>query len=75
MESQRISPDVFTYSALINGLCKESRLDEANGLFDEMCGIGLVPNGVTFTTLIDGQCKDGKLDLALRNFQMMKDQG
>ena len=50
-------------------------MDEGSLLFDEMCGRGLVPNGVTFTTLIDGQCKGGKVDLALKNFQMMLAQG
>ena len=51
---QKIRPDIVTYSALMNGLCKEGRLEEASKLFEEMKGMGLFPDGVIFTTLIDG---------------------
>ncbi|KAJ6382659.1 hypothetical protein OIU77_031151 [Salix suchowensis] len=72
MEEFRVFPDVFTYySALIDGLCKECRLDDANLFFSEMCDRGLVPNGVTFITLINGQCKSGRVDLASEIYQQM----
>ncbi|KAJ6739393.1 PENTATRICOPEPTIDE REPEAT-CONTAINING PROTEIN-RELATED, partial [Salix koriyanagi] len=72
MEEFRVFPDVFTYySALIDGLCKECRLDDANLFFSEMCDRGWVPNGVTFITLINGQCKSGRVDLALEIYQQM----
>ena len=71
MQEFRVFPDVFTYSALIDGLCKECRWDDANLFFSEMCDRGLVPNGVTFPTLINGRCKIGRVDLALEIYQQM----
>lgn len=46
MEEVGIYPDAFTYSVLINGLCKESRLHNAKELFEEMFNKGLIPNDV-----------------------------
>jgi pentatricopeptide repeat protein len=39
MITKRISPNVVTFSALINGFCIAGQLKEAFGLFHEMNGI------------------------------------
>ena len=61
MEDINVSLNAYTYSVLINGFCKNSRLDDANLLFDEMCDRGLVPNDVIFTNSIDGNCRHGRV--------------
>ena len=71
MEESNVSPDVFSYSVLINGLCKDGRLDNANQLFDEMCVRELIPNEVTFTTLMNGHCRSGRIGLAMEIYQQM----
>ena len=50
-------PTVDTYSALIAGLCKSSRLLEAGQLIINMLERGLCPNEAIYTTLINGHCK------------------
>ncbi|KAI3954198.1 hypothetical protein MKW98_018022 [Papaver atlanticum] len=62
MSERRVSPDVITYSVLIDGLCKDNRMEEANQMLDEMCVRGLVPNDVTYTTLIGGHCKQHNIE-------------
>ncbi|KAE8701990.1 putative pentatricopeptide repeat-containing protein [Hibiscus syriacus] len=54
---------------------KESRLDDANELFNEMCTRGLIPNGFIFTSLIDGMCKNGRTDLAIRMYRLFLKKG
>ncbi|KAL9269617.1 Pentatricopeptide repeat-containing protein [Drosera capensis] len=44
-------PDVVTYSAIVNGLCKGGRLDDAVVLFREMEDMETQPNHVTYTPL------------------------
>ena len=51
------SPNVFSYNILINGYCKNKRIDEARSLFDEMSNKGVAPNVVTYSTLIGGFCE------------------
>ncbi|KAK0577923.1 hypothetical protein LWI29_002386 [Acer saccharum] len=50
-------PDSITYGALISGLCKESKLDEACQLYETMIDKGLSPCEVTRMTLAYEYCK------------------
>ena len=54
MVERGCSPNVVSYNTLINGFCKEKRIDEAMNLFHEMSNKGVTPNVVTFSTLIGG---------------------
>ena len=54
-----ISPNVYTYSALIDSLCKEEKTQEAESLFRLMTKKGVQPDVVTFNSLISFWCKSG----------------
>ena len=71
ISDRNICPNVVTYSALINGLCKEGKLQEASKLFYEMSHINICPSVVTYNVLIDGLGKEGKLDEARKIFYEM----
>ena len=49
-------PNVISYAALIHGLCKEGRLQEADKVLEEMSEKDVVPNVVTYNTLIHALC-------------------
>lgn len=61
MVEQGVTPDVVSYNALINGLCKTSRVSEAMLLYDEMLTKGCHPDEVTFKLIIGGLLQEKKL--------------
>ncbi|XP_010533283.2 PREDICTED: pentatricopeptide repeat-containing protein At1g62910-like [Tarenaya hassleriana] len=50
--------------ALLNGLIKNGKLEEARIKFDEILGLGLVPDVVTYNIMLHGLCKSKKLSEA-----------
>ncbi|XP_012078862.1 pentatricopeptide repeat-containing protein At1g06710, mitochondrial [Jatropha curcas] len=68
-------PNVFTYGALIDGLCKAHKVKEARDLLEAMSVEGCEPNQIIYDALIDGFCKVGKLDEAQEVFTKMLDCG
>ncbi|KAK4742846.1 hypothetical protein SAY87_000847 [Trapa incisa] len=68
-------PNVFTYGALVDGLCKVHRVKEACELLDAMKIVGCEPNHIVYDALIDGFCKLGRLDEAQEVFAKMSQQG
>uniref|UniRef100_A0A2P2JI14 Pentatricopeptide repeat-containing protein n=1 Tax=Rhizophora mucronata TaxID=61149 RepID=A0A2P2JI14_RHIMU len=65
MMKRGIVPNITTYNALINGLCKAGNLERAQRLFNKLHLKGLTPNVVTYNILIDGYCKSGNTREAL----------
>lgn len=57
MNDHGCTPDSITYGALISGLCKGFKLDEAHRLYDTMIDKGLSPCEVTRVTLAYEYCK------------------
>lgn len=68
-------PNVFTYGALVDGLCKAHRVKEARELLDAMQMVGCQPNHIVYDALIDGFCKLGRLDEAQEVFAKMSECG
>lgn len=68
-------PNVFTYGALVDGLCKAYQVKEARDLLKSMSVEGCEPNHVVYDALIDGCCKAGKLDEAQEVFTTMLECG
>ncbi|KAJ6419145.1 hypothetical protein OIU84_029287 [Salix udensis] len=68
-------PNVFTYGALVDGLCKAYQVKEARDLLKSMSVEGCEPNHVVYDALIDGCCKAGKLDEAQEVFTKMLECG
>ncbi|OAY82624.1 Pentatricopeptide repeat-containing protein, mitochondrial [Ananas comosus] len=70
-----LEPNVFTYGALVDGLCKAHKVVEARDLLDTMSSKGCEPNHVVYDALIDGFCKAGRLDDAQEVFVRMTQRG
>ncbi|KAG8037221.1 hypothetical protein GUJ93_ZPchr0020g33574 [Zizania palustris] len=75
MKKQGISPDVVTYTSIIDGLCKSKAMDKAYDLFREMKKQGISPDVVTYNSIIDGLCKSKEMDKAEKVLQQMLDAG
>ncbi|WCJ30369.1 Tetratricopeptide repeat (TPR)-like superfamily protein [Euphorbia peplus] len=71
VDSDSKDPNVFTYGALIDGLCKAHKTNEARDLLEAMINEGCEPNEVVYDALVDGFCKAGKLDEAQEVFTKM----
>ncbi|KAL5998125.1 hypothetical protein ACLOJK_009060 [Asimina triloba] len=67
--------NVFTYGALVDGLCKAHKVAEARDLLDAMSAADCEPNHVVYDALIDGFCKVGKLDEAQEVLVRMSERG
>ncbi|OIV94978.1 hypothetical protein TanjilG_22175 [Lupinus angustifolius] len=68
-------PNVITYGALVDGLCKANRVKQAGELLDTMSAHGCAPNQIVYDALIDGFCKAGKLEDAQEVFAKMSENG
>ncbi|GAB2246157.1 hypothetical protein Droror1_Dr00001650 [Drosera rotundifolia] len=68
MKASRIQPTASTYKYLILSLCgtKGRNVDEAIKSFDEMIGIGLVPDKELIGIYLECLCQNGKLEDASR---------
>ncbi|KAL2349446.1 hypothetical protein Fmac_003446 [Flemingia macrophylla] len=69
------APNIITYGALVDGLCKANRVKEARELLDTMPSHGCEPNQIVYDALIDGFCKTGKLEDAQEVFVKMTGRG
>ncbi|KAL3622640.1 hypothetical protein CASFOL_034051 [Castilleja foliolosa] len=67
---KRCLPDLITYSTVINGLCKDGRLEEAKKKFGEMLGRNLYPDSTVYDIFLSNLCKRGKISSA---FHVLKD--
>lgn len=68
-------PNIITYGALVDGLCKANRVKEASELLNSMFVEGCEPNQIVYDALIDGFCKAGKLEDAQEVFAKMTERG
>ncbi|XP_047162215.1 pentatricopeptide repeat-containing protein At1g06710, mitochondrial [Vigna umbellata] len=69
------TPNIITYGALVDGLCKANRVKEARELLDTMSINGCEPNQIVYDALIDGFCKTGELESAREVFVKMSERG
>ncbi|GLJ55683.1 hypothetical protein SUGI_1196100 [Cryptomeria japonica] len=65
------SPDIDTYSALMQSFLKTGQLEDAKSIFEEMLKSGLMPMASTFHILIDSLCSYGKVQDASRIMKTM----
>ncbi|CAA2994246.1 Hypothetical predicted protein [Olea europaea subsp. europaea] len=65
MNERKVSPNLFTFSVLINALCKENRLNEACDLLRQMqWREDIIPQPFIYNPVIDGFSKAGNVDEA-----------
>ncbi|KAL3651208.1 hypothetical protein CASFOL_004210 [Castilleja foliolosa] len=62
--SYKIYPDVFTYNSLVDALCKEGLVDEAEDVIQIMKQQNVAPDVISYSALIDGYCLQGRMDEA-----------
>ncbi|KAJ6706878.1 REPEAT-CONTAINING PROTEIN putative-RELATED [Salix viminalis] len=74
MEKVQASLDVATYNILLNGLAKNSRIEEVVRVFDYMEGLKLV-NSESFTITIRGLCHAKEMRKAMKLHDKMLDMG
>ncbi|CAN1253310.1 Pentatricopeptide repeat-containing protein At1g06710, mitochondrial [Linum perenne] len=75
VDTESEEPNLFTYGALVDGLCKAHRVKDARELLEAMLASGCQPNHIIYDALVDGCCKVGKLDEAQEVFTMMIENG
>ncbi|KAI5407919.1 hypothetical protein KIW84_053965 [Lathyrus oleraceus] len=60
-------------SALVDGLCKAGKPEDAKGVLAEMKNFVLKPDTVTYTSLINFFCRNGQIDEATKLLKEMKE--
>ena len=66
------SPTLVTYNALIYGLCRKGRLEEAEGLVPQITSSGFSPDVITYNSLISGYSDAGNTQKCLELYETMK---
>ena len=70
MNNEGSTPNICTYNAVIDGLCKKGRVHEAFKLLKKGFLRGLQADKVTYTILISEHCKQaGRYKASLGVFQ------
>ncbi|CAH9102776.1 unnamed protein product [Cuscuta epithymum] len=75
MGNSAVKPNLVTYGALVDGLCKAHRVNDARDLLDTILVEGQEPNVNIYDALIDGFCKKGKTNEAHEVLSRMLDRG
>ncbi|XP_071702441.1 uncharacterized protein [Rutidosis leptorrhynchoides] len=71
----RFTPNIETYTVLLNGWCKVGNLLEAGKVWNEMIDSGLSPDIVAHNTMLEGLLKVHKRSDAVKLFEVMKSKG
>ena len=71
MVSRGIRPNVYHYSALIEGYASLGRMEEARNVMERASLAGVKPNVIMYTILINGFGRLGQPDLAQQTFTEM----
>jgi pentatricopeptide repeat protein len=66
--------NVFVYNQMINGYCKQDKIENALKLFETMKNENVSPDVVTFNTIIDYYCKSGEMKKAEEWFYKMQNE-
>ncbi|XP_037496448.1 pentatricopeptide repeat-containing protein At1g62914, mitochondrial [Jatropha curcas] len=64
MLEANITPNLITFSILVDGLCKCGRVSKAHGIVKLMIQRGIKPDVVTYSSLIYGLCNSGRWEEA-----------
>nr|XP_043607963.1 pentatricopeptide repeat-containing protein At3g62470, mitochondrial-like [Erigeron canadensis] len=71
----RFSPNIQTYTVLLNGWCHVGNLLEAGKVWNEMIDAGINPDIVAHNIMLDGLLKVHKRSDAAKLFEVMKAKG
>ncbi|KHN07499.1 Pentatricopeptide repeat-containing protein, partial [Glycine soja] len=71
MRKEGEEPGTLTYNVVVNGLCKEDRVDDALRVVEMMAKKGKKPDVVTYNTLLKGLCGAAKIDEAMELWKLL----
>ncbi|KAL5581142.1 hypothetical protein UlMin_013584 [Ulmus minor] len=71
----RFTPNLQTYTVLLNGWCRQRNLMEAGRLWNEMIDLGFTPDIVAHNTMLEGLLRSHKRSDAIKFFEVMKATG
>ncbi|WOH05011.1 hypothetical protein DCAR_0624423 [Daucus carota subsp. sativus] len=72
---ERFTPNLHTYTVLLNGWCKVKNIMEAGRVWNEMVDKGIKPDVVAHNTMLEGLLRDKKVSDAIKLFGVMKTKG
>ncbi|KAL0414038.1 UNVERIFIED_CONTAM: putative pentatricopeptide repeat-containing protein, mitochondrial [Sesamum radiatum] len=62
MLDNKIFPDLWTFNILVDAICKEGMVEEAENVLEIMVQRNVCPDIVTYNVLMDGYCLRGQMD-------------
>ncbi|GAA0148939.1 hypothetical protein LIER_08245 [Lithospermum erythrorhizon] len=71
----RFTPNIQTYTVLLNGWCRVKNLLEAGKIWNMMIDKGFKPDIVAHNTMLDGLLKCKKRSVAIKLFEVMRAKG
>ncbi|CAH9063706.1 unnamed protein product [Cuscuta epithymum] len=71
----RFTPNLQTYTVLLNGWCTVKNLMEAGKVWNEMVDKGFKPDIVTHSIMLEGLLRGNKRSDAIKLFEVMKSKG
>merc|ERR1719301_447708 len=76
MKTNRVDPDIITYSTIVKGYCNSGDVDRAFQVLKEMKRDGIyAPDEILYNSLLDGCARQGRVDQALRLLEDMRCSG
>ncbi|KAH8500914.1 hypothetical protein H0E87_015946 [Populus deltoides] len=75
MRKDGISPDIFSFNALIQSFCRMGKVEKAEKLFVSMSTFGLIPDNYTYGALVKALFESGRCDEAKKMFFSMEVNG
>lgn len=71
----RFTPNMQTYTVLLNGWCQVKNLMEAGKVWNKMIDVGIKPDVVAHNTMLEGLLKGKRMSDAIKLFEVMKAKG
>ncbi|KAI3449995.1 hypothetical protein Pfo_006660 [Paulownia fortunei] len=71
----RFTPNLRTYTILLNGWCRVKNLMEAGRMWNEMIDNGFKPDIIAHNTMLEGLLRSQKRSDAIKLFEVMKSRG
>ncbi|KAK1386122.1 Pentatricopeptide repeat-containing protein [Heracleum sosnowskyi] len=75
IEDMNISPNVHTFTILVDAYAKSGKLDDAKQIIKIMNERGEYPNIVTYNSLMQAYCSQGQMDEAMVLYRNMECEG
>ncbi|GFZ17555.1 pentatricopeptide repeat (PPR) superfamily protein [Actinidia rufa] len=69
------APSIFTFNTLIDGFCKQLKMDNAIEILNSMWGHNVIPDVITYNSGLNGLCKTSKSDDVMETLSLMVEKG